>query len=255
MLYPSDLAIQAANLSPASGIPIEEPSVCACCGKPLNPDNEYIQWDIPPSFLDIPMLKKNTGHLCPACSTVLQSDFTMKMKLSKTVITNDGVYAATSNNDRAYWLLHPPQPPFLFIASSAKKQHLVWKSPVNLDRDRYFIQFGNKQFFIRRKTLEKARLSNEKITNAYAVYQKEKNGRKVNLKSVFAELEREGKSTRHGMINTNIRDFISEKDDPELSEGLSSIERLTEGERWAFGVIIKAKDIETKPGFLIKREV
>lgn len=72
------------------------------------------------------------------------------------VITEDGFFKFSTAKDIAYWLLYPPTKPFLMVKKTIMNpQHVIWKAPINLSNQIFFIQQGSGILKVNRKNVFK----------------------------------------------------------------------------------------------------
>jgi CRISPR type IV-associated protein Csf1 len=234
MLSPSELVMQACGRTPAIGDPAKEGGRCAMCGKLHNKGDSVFPFKPDDSFTDVSSLAvPGSPVMCGACVGVWNEEFTQKYMNS--VICSEGVYPFASNNDIAYWLMNPPKPPFMLMIGDQKRQHLVWRTPINHSREIYQVRFGSKLLTIRRSRLAPALEACDQLSAAASI------GRKGGaLKSPFQSMARALKDIKHSKINSKVYDVV--KSNPELKPALDFITNLTPGELWALTALLYGKE-------------
>lgn len=138
----SVMAADAAGLGrPATCRPASQPCDCALCGRAI-PAGDYCEPFKPTSgFTDCASLAAPASRtVCWQCKALWSKDFLMTY--AKSVITPAGFFRFASNAAIASAMLSPPEPPFVLIYSTAQQQHLIWRTPINLSRERFVIRFG-----------------------------------------------------------------------------------------------------------------
>lgn len=156
-VYQSDIAIQGAKLE-LDGAPWKsEATGCACCGKPILPGDIAVRDKdrFGASFTDGPSLaRRGSGAVCGACSALMNAK--PLMALQHVVITRDAVYPIRKDIHRAWFLLTPPEPPYVAVVSDTKQAHLIWRTPPTLDNRLMIVRLGGRILRIRRPILERA---------------------------------------------------------------------------------------------------
>jgi len=163
---PSHLAVAGLGLKPEGTMPCPENEICAVCGAPIAAGEICDEMVLPPSFTNHSSLAyMNNKYRCGACTAVMtRGDF--QMGLATAIFSEDGYYSIMKGENRAWFLLNPPEPPFAVCVQNARMQHIVWRAPVSLSKEVILIRVGEQVVRIRRKYLMDARevaiLLNEK---------------------------------------------------------------------------------------------
>jgi len=151
----SYLARNALGLEPSGDSHAIGDSPCVWCGRRIKEGEPVTHWFDNGTFMDWPSLSISTtvgDYICCDCSP-LWGRVAMQ-KVTKAVICNEGVYPVKTLAERAYFLLEPPEPPFLFaVSDTTNQQHIWWRTPVNHDRDNFAVQVGLRTHWIRRRRL------------------------------------------------------------------------------------------------------
>lgn len=249
LISPSDLVMRAAGRTPPRGEPAGKSGYCAMCGKPHTENDLVFPFEPEASFTDHNSLSDPTSSvICGSCVGVWSGEFTQTY--SKSVICEEGVFPSAKNNHIAYWLLNPPNPPFIMMLSDQKRQHLVWRTPVNYSNKVYQVRFGSKLLTIRLNRLKQAVESCRLLSEAASV------GRKgAALKSPFLSMARELDDLKHGRINPNVLKAVRlEEESAQLEKTMTEIElrqlplrqaledlnTITPGEMWALTALLYA---------------
>lgn len=215
---------------------------CAMCGGHYNKGDVVEPFKPEASFTDYTALAfPQATHICGACKALWRREF--MQTYSKVVVSEEGMHMFASNDNQAYWLLEPPKPPFMMLISDQQLMHIVWKTPVSLSRDFYFVRLGEKTFSIRRNLLKDAREAAFLLSDAINKNTKEKAGKKgqeAKFRSPFDRLDRNLENGLHGMISYFTKQLSNEI--PELKESVRLLERLTPGELWGLTSILYAKN-------------
>lgn len=241
---PSEIAARAAALDVPEGRRAGIAGRCVACGTEHGPKDHMIDFDPPVSFTDFPALRARESRLvCRWCHAVWSSEFTTRYL--RTVVCAAGVFRAASNDHLAYWLMNPPSGEWLFLQGDAKRQHVVWRTPVNTSRDIYRVQAGDTSLVIRRPRLLEATEAWGRLVEAI----NEANPKKKR-KSPFLYLSRERDAVGQGQLHPELVGIAAAS--PDVAADMRLMNRLTSGERWALTAVIYAKapampDPETVP--------
>lgn len=190
---------------------------CCMCGVHIEDDDCHAR-PFGIAFNNQPQLRApESDYICNHCASL---DNSLLQKYAKSVITSDGFYKFASNLDRAYWLLNPPEAPFLMIYGTQKNQHLAWYAPVNQSQEVFYVQLGYQVLRIRKSKLLEANAV------AKAFYEKHE-------KFLFQK----GKDDPEIAVRTSW--LLNNEDERENKQLIFS---LTQGERWAARICQTAGD-------------
>lgn len=150
-----------ATLPPGTAYRVEgvlKPSLkdrkCAFCGKPIPQGSLCHNPKLKDSFTDWPDLCDSEGIACPDCTPWFKKENMGAFQFG--VITADRFYPTKATYTLAETLLNPPEPPFAWAHSTLaapNNMHIIWKTPVTLDRNFIHLQLGNKTLLIVRKSV------------------------------------------------------------------------------------------------------
>lgn len=253
MIYPSDIAIAGAGLRPA-GVTWNVATRCACCGKPIAPGDLASPTSFGPSFTDDLSLAAHSGVLCGACEPLMRVD--VMRFFARVVVTREAVFPIGTDIHRAWFLLTPPEPPFVAVVATTQLQHLVWRTPVTVSRDLLVVRLGQQLLRIRRQVMLDALGWCQEVMEAYEAHlqagaapdsqsgaKKAKAGRGRPAKTVvpkaaaarhpFMSLDRNMDDPRHGVIRPEIAAM------PAARAALDRLTHLTPGEMWALATLAK----------------
>lgn len=146
---PSMLAARAAGLQPgAQCVPAKAPGICVKCGMHYPAGTPVSAAVYQAGFTDRPSLAlPSAPYECWACRAMTHRLFMQTHAVS--VITPEGFYSLKDNASRASFFMQPPEPPFMVIINVSQQAHLVWRTPVNLSRQRYVMRVGPRLQVIR----------------------------------------------------------------------------------------------------------
>jgi CRISPR type IV-associated protein Csf1 len=226
-ISPSQIVIKAAGRPPISVLRAKEPGVCAMCGYPHSVDDPINPFSPIDSFTDYQALKAKTSKVvCGWCTATWNADFTQKAL--KTVSCEDGVFAAASNADIAYWIANPPKGRWVWVMGDQKRQHIVWRATVNTSTEIFQVQMGETNMTIRPA---KVKLVVKRVGAA--------------LKSPFAKLTRDLDDAAHGHIRQSLHTMA--ETDPDVKNDIALIQSCTPGELWALTSVLYAAPNPERP--------
>lgn len=238
MISPSRLAIAAAGFRPI-GMPAVTEGRCKMCGFEHNQGDPVVDAALPDSFTSWGELSApGSPVVCGSCAAVSQDPWMQAWM--NACITQAGVYKFASNADIAYWLLNPPDGPFVMTRGDQQKQHLVWRTPVNYNREVYQVRIGEKLVTIRRAHLIKARdaaLALSDLMNAQP-QASIKRGRKAasSFTNPFVAVAREMDSLAAGVLKHEVAALAA--NDPAAAEHVAVLRQCTPGEIWGLTAVL-----------------
>ena len=244
--HPSKLAMTALGLVPPTGLtPAQEDTFCTRCGQPVakgDPVKEF-PYHGNKTFMDAHDLACRGDYRVSCQWCVLACGKEVMSKCSATLFTPNGAYPLNTDNNRAWFFLNPPRPPYLVTIANARSQHLVWRTPVTLDNEMISVRFGLNLYTIRHTLLMRQVdlcLEAADIINNYHRQKKEKEGVKGKVKTVphpFVCLDRDCADPAHGMLWPNIYEIT--KKNEKLQDIVQELQRATLGELWALATLVK----------------
>lgn len=251
IVYSSDIAVTALKLK-LDGVPwTKQDTQCACCGKPIATGDMAVRDKdrFGQKFTDGPSLAaRGSGAVCGACSSIMNA---APMRATQhAVITTEGAYSIRKDIHRAWFLLTPPNPPYVAVVSDTKLAHLIWKTPPTLDNNLVIVRLGQRLMRIRRPVLMQAIKDCQLAADALnAMVAEKKRGRPAeSLRHPFVYLGRELDDPRHGVIRSDLeRSPLAAPGTPE-GEALRRLRQLTTGELWALSTLSKRQvEVPIKP--------
>lgn len=241
LISPSRLAIEAAGFRP-TGLPAKSAGRCQMCGHTYVAGDLIVDAELPDTFTNWGELASaGSPHICGHCAAVCQAPWLQAWM--NAVICEKGVFKFSSNADIAYWLLNPPEGPFVMTRGDQQKQHLVWRTPVNYSRDVYQVRIGEKMVTIRRAQLIEARdaaiILSERINASRE--EKPKPGRKpaTDFTNPFTRPFREMDNVSAGRFRQEALNLAGE--DSVSAAMLDTLRGCTPGEIWALTAVLYAE--------------
>lgn len=234
--YPSDLLANATQMHHVTDTHADADGHCAFCGKPHAKGDAVAKLVTEKSFNDIfPMANRTGKYLCGGCQATWIPFF--QTNRPKMVISERGMFSFASNNDIAYWLTNPPEGPFLMYYGNKKSQHIAWKSPVNLSRDLFFVQFGDTVFTIRREAMLAQRDAALRLIAAVNT-ERQLSSKAHRLNSPFVNPVRAVDDLIFGVVRGEVLALVAAK--PEFAADLKLLQTATPGEVWAMSATLYA---------------
>jgi CRISPR type IV-associated protein Csf1 len=238
-ISPSQIAVQAAGRPPMGVLKAPTSGRCAMCGQ-THAEGELVTPFAPEdSFTDYGSLKAPASKvLCGWCAATWNADFTQKAL--KTVMCKDGVFAAASNADIAYWLKNPPEGQWIWVMGDQKRQHIVWRATVNASTEMFQVRLGESNMTVRRKKVVEAVDAARRLATAASV------GRKgAPLKSPFLRLSRDLDDPSHGAIRRDLHRRAATE--PDIQKDIAIVQSCTPGELWALTAALYAAPSVERP--------
>lgn len=230
----SQVYLKAAGLAPVAADLVGEATFCVMCAAPLaagEKANRVTKSTFGDAFNNKLDLRALSGtHVCGACQALWSKDWLQRY--SKSYACDEGVFKLASNEDQAAFLLNPPSPPFVAILSTRQQQHMIWRTPVSLSQERFFVRMDGDVLVIRRRVLMGALDAYKHVIEVMANTIPE--GRQRPLKGPPAWIDRQLESSKTGMLRTDAQALLHQVGDDWAIERLHS---LSIGEWWALNII------------------
>jgi CRISPR type IV-associated protein Csf1 len=220
-------------------LPAPEDGHCAYCAAKFKKGEDYGGPYVGlRSFMDARSLTNQTPkHVCkhcPAAMAVLPLQYTQRV-----VVTKNNVFQLLSYEQKAHFLLNPPEPPFYVWQSDAKIQHLSWRAEPTLDKDFIKLRVGNRMFSIQRLLVLEA----IEACKAIETHRAESEKRKPDYrKHPFQFLDSELYATSHGVWLPKVRELALQAG---LEKEIQLLDTLGYGELWALGPLLQNPNPET----------
>lgn len=252
--YSTEIAVKALGVTVVQGaLTAKENSFCACCGRPVNKDEKYHALNVSDAFMDDAFFAIKSNIQCNYCSAFMSSSVSGKVgNMNCYVFTEEGAYPISTDDNRTWFLLTPPEPPFTVMVSNTKNfMHILWKTPVTLSHEMMFIGWPHKIMTIRHKTLLKAVEVCKEISNLYMETKttgvSDSKKKLINpITHPYISLNRKLDELKHGLFRPDIIDMAAKNKD--IAGGIKFLQKLTEGETWALSTLSKANlNIPLKP--------
>jgi CRISPR type IV-associated protein Csf1 len=238
MISPSEIAVRAAGLGPAGMHAADHDGICAMCGTPYRKGEPVEPFAMGETFTDYSALRHPSGtHLCQWCPKSLGREFSQTYL--RTVICREGIFPASSNENRAYWLLNPPEGPWLFLQGDQKIQHVVFRAPVNLGKEVYQIRMGDMVATVRRSKLVEGMAAAKELADFATAIARRRTKRPQPYKTPFVSVSRDFTSVLHGCLRHELHEEALVN--PDVQRLIETVESLTPGELWGLTAVMYAK--------------
>lgn len=230
----SQVYLAAAKLAPIGSDVVAADTHCTMCAAPIAA-GELANKVVPSTFGDafnnkLDLRAISGTHVCGACQALWSKDWLQKY--SKSYACSEGVFKLASNEDQAAFLLNPPEAPFVAILSTRQQQHMIWRTPVSLSRELFYVRLDGDILEIRRKVLMDALDAWRHVAELMANTIPE--GRKRPLKGPPAWIDRQLESSQTGMLRTDVEDLLRQVGE---TWAIDRFNALTIGEWWALNII------------------
>lgn len=73
----------------------------------------------------------------------------LMLSTQRVCITKEQVLTAAKLAHRKWLLLHPPEPPFVFLQGDAQLSHMIWRTSVTMSRDLWYMRMSGRLFMVR----------------------------------------------------------------------------------------------------------
>ncbi len=242
VISPSHLAREALKAdgvehSAITTIKAAHDTLCVFCGCIIKKGDSCNPWKKTTTFNDVPMLKaRHSNHACEDCSVVamnLSEPAKVGLKLLQLgkfcIYNKKGTHRVIHKAALAHAIINPPEPPFVFCqGTSMNSEHIIWKAPVSLSKDYFFIQLLNQTFSIDRKRVIAGSESIKKLSELMV-----ENGLKFkNSKApCFISTDLEIKNTSFGQFRDDL--LLLAVQNKDVAMHINSLNALKLGELWA----------------------
>jgi CRISPR type IV-associated protein Csf1 len=251
MISPSKLALHAAGFERASEYALKENAQCVMCGVRMLEGDQAAAWEPTIGFTNfVHLLAPTSKHVCPDCAGAWRVEFTQSWATG-VIFNEDGVHKANSADTMAHALLYPPMTPFLWVKGDQKQQHLVWRTPVTIDKNLVRVRLGEKVVTIRRLVvigaLKAFRDAEEVLKSIPKELRPAKKANPGNESGLFRYLAWDVDHVDHSLISDGLIALsVGHKHAQQFSCLKDLLQSLNFGEVWALMILLKSKK-PTKP--------
>ena len=244
--HPTKLAMTALGLTPSQTelTSAQEDTFCTRCGQPVVKDDPVKEFPYhnDRSFMDAHDLGYRADYRVSCQWCVLACTKKVMSKCSGTLFTEEGAYPLKTDDNRAWFFLTPPKPPYLVtIANTRNTQHLVWRTPMTLDNEMISVRFGPNLYTIRHSVLIRQIDLCLEAADIITAYYRDNPGRaKTKIKAIphpFVSLDRNCSDSAHGMLRPIVGDI--KKKNKRMLSIIQELQRANQGELWALATLVK----------------
>lgn len=220
--------------------PVAHDVNCAFCGRVIPAGEGALPVAFSNSFNDFTSLAApESEHMCWACDVMKIQVFLQRF--SKVVATREGVYNLGTFAALASFLVNPPEAPFAVYQSDSKQQHLAWRTPVTLNRDRIVIRVGETLHGIRRPAMLEGVAAMKRLASAINEWNKANKKKTFEITHIYANY-----SVKDDATNATVSDQVFEyldsyPDDIASHEDFKFLMSLSHSEIWAVVRVIQSK--------------
>ena len=240
MMYATEMACKALGLAPVGNLHKAESCKCSMCARTIEAGDLSVlaKGFLPGSFFDFSAMV-HSNWICGYCAALTRNNAAMKA-VQACVITTEGLYSLSKDENRAWFWLEPPPAPFVASINNNTKVvfHYFWRSVVTLDARATFINVDGVAYQVNRPRMHEA-LRHAK----YLIEADSRLGKKRHLmKSPFRVLFRDpslNASTGNGLLQRSA--LALGEGDPQAAQALAYLGSLGPGELVALSSILKQK--------------
>ncbi len=248
MITTPQLIIRSKNLPGGGTVAAPADGLCVTCGAPYCAGDRVLPWDPPDSFTEYSDLANPVGeYACDACAGIFARGKDFTQSHTKVIVSQDDLYPCFSNDDVAYWLLNPPEPPFSIFISTQQQGHIAWKAPVSFSRDMILVRYDDKLLRIRRAFLlegiEAAKLLLPELDKRARERAQEK-GKPLRGKltplTLLMDIDRNLTRSTHGHFKPDVPELA--KESIEYGAAYAAIKALNAGELWGLVQVLYSEN-------------
>ena len=235
------LACDVGELPLPAAIASDVDEICSLTGETVPAGVEgLVPWKAGPRFRDqYDIVDRTSSYVAQHTAAILERPY--MQKYSKSVISSDGWFKFATTHDVAWFLLNPPTPPFVMICSLAKMEHLLWRTPLSLSRELFFVRLGQRLLRVRHRSLLAVHEAQQQCVEAINAWCKEQ--QLTPIKAPFLPIGRELKIATSGMLHPRVYEAAA-AGVREAQDYRNRFRRLSSGELWALGRIHAARSLE-----------
>ncbi len=227
----SELVCKQAGL-PSEGDIGSTTETCVMCGRVILPGEHRSIFRPSSSFMDDAELcaRDRSTKVCGFCVHLTNKALMLKTQL--VCITSDQVIPAAKMAHKKWLLLNPPEPPFVFLQTDCKLSHMIWRTPLTVSKDMWYVRLGGRQLTVRLPLVNKAVKRFAAIAERF-----EATKPKQPLRHPFTSLDFELRNVNAWRIRGDVEPFL-DAHDSEL------ITKLRPGEFWALAIMTTQQEPE-----------
>ena len=148
-------------------------------------------------------------------------------------INKKGVIKIGKGVELAKVLFDPPPPPFSIMIGTAKQQHLLWRSPVNDDRDFFQVRVGDMLLTIDRERIIKHYATFVKLVKKYQIPARNETKELLGTPFLLRGVDSFKLKVSIGEIHPQLLKLASNED---IANFIKKITPLSLGDKWALTI-------------------
>lgn len=206
---------------------------CSFCGRAVPTGEVGLQNPLKTVGLfmdDFALARPGEKWACCWCAPLLKA--APMRALMNSVVCAEGVFPISKVENRKYFLLNPPEPPWAILVSAAKLEHLVWRAIPTIDNRFVQVLHGGDCLTVRLRNLSEYAADCKQLTDMLIAKVSEGKGRPPKYISPFRTLGNKRDSLQHGILRPLAYQL------PEAKFLVSKLESLSQGELWALATIL-----------------
>lgn len=220
----SEFVCRQAGLSPKGSIGSTR-EICVMCGGVIQPGEYRSTCRFSSSFMDYAELcGRGSTKLCGWCGHMTNK--ALMLRTQKVCITEKKVLLAAGVAGTKWLLLNPPEPPFLFLQGDTKLSHMIWRTPLTVSQDLWYVRVGARLLTVRLPLVHKAMECFKRIAERFSA----ETNPKWPLKHPFTTLDFKVRDVNAWTIRHDVMRHLH-------SEDLNLIMKLRPGEYWAVAIL------------------
>jgi len=239
MVTSSELACISTNTKPIGTRKATANGHCGVCGGAIRAGDLVDDMVFGASFSNHNELADEMADdKCGYCAAIL-SNTKFILNFSTCVYTKKEAFPFGKKINRAWFLINPPTPPFAITVQATKSQHVVWRAPVSLSKEVFYVQLGDNTLKIRHKFLMNAINTTTLLRDAYEkqlediAFKTKKKAKKTDRNKLrplnYGEMK--GQMLKLGQLQYWVKKLI--KEGYVTEKDIASLKALNWGEAWA----------------------
>jgi CRISPR type IV-associated protein Csf1 len=227
----SELVCRQAGLNPQGAIGTTE-TFCLMCGRIIHSGEHRSTFRPSSSFMDSPELcaRDKSTQVCGYCVHLTNKSLMLKTQL--VCVTQEHVIPAAKLVHKKWLLLNPPEPPFVFLQTDAKLAHMIWRTPITVSQDMWYVRLGGRQLTVRLPLVKKALDHFKWIAEGF-----EASKPTQKLRHPFTSLDFELRDLNAWRIRRDVKPYLRVED-------FNCIVKLRPGEYWALAILSTRQEPE-----------
>ena len=227
----SELVCRQAGLNPQGAIGTTE-TFCLMCGRIIHSGEHRSTFRPSSSFMDSPELcaRDKSTQVCGYCVHLTNKSLMLKTQL--VCVTQEHVIPAAKLVHKKWLLLNPPEPPFVFLQTETKLSHMIWRTPITVSRNLWYVRLGGRQLTVRLPLVKKALERFKRIAERF-----EASKPTQKLRHPFTSLDFELRDLNAWHIRHDVKPYLHVED-------FNCITKLRPGEYWALAILSTKQEPE-----------